>query len=594
MVFKSNAVAFEVLELPPQPEAGWEVRVLDYRDFTTPVAVIAEWVNLMVGVELSAAGQGAITFDQDSRFWNSTLGNDRPAWALKDGEYLFQAWEDGVLRFEWLGRNVTESILDDSETHVVTIAGPGTADVLKWAKILPPGYPKVPPVKKVDTELGTSVTVPDDTAADNGHPANLWEFPPNTPAMSMFYTLLTAAQSRGTVRFVHPNFTVSADSGKVVWTDVRTVEDASGHGFRPELGTDLLTFLDTCTGKDPGEFFAAHCDWLMRPGFKLEVRNVRGDTRGDIGIGTHRQRQVVFFEGGLLTLQRQRTRDDLANYIVVRDAYGTTSLRVDKNSVAKWNQREHYEGGAANVTEAARRTALADVYLTKLKDETSQWTVAVPYFSAGRRPFKNYNVGDWIGVSSFDDNGASKLDAYRVLAISVSVDDTPKVELTLQSTFEMRQRRLAEQITQIINKVNNVTNNTSTINDNDITNIDQIIRTPDGGIAEGPYVNPDIPTYSNSELGANGTVFIQDTDPGDKAQVGSFWYNTTYVPDPEQTDPEPEPGDDQDQAAEDAQNKYSYLHPNEGIPVDPVDSKYFYLHPNEQRVPNPTQYFKGN
>lgn len=591
MVYRSNAVAFEVLEVPPQPEAGWEVRVLDFRDYTTQLAVISEWMTLMVGPELSGAGQGAITFDQDGAFWTSLLPNGRPAWTLKDGEYLFQAYEDGAFRFEWLGRNVTEAVLDDSESHTITIAGPGTGDVLKWAKILPPGFPKLPPVKKVNTELGTSVTVPDDTSADNGHPANLWEFPPNTPAMNMFFTLLTAAQSRGTLRFVTPTFTAGADSGKVKWVDVRTVEDSQGHGFRPDMGTDLLTFLNTCTGQEPTEFFATHCEWMMRPGFKLEVRNVRGDVRGDVGIGTHRQGQVVFFEGNLLTLQRQRTRDDLGNYVVVRDAYGTTSLRVDKTSVASWNQREIYEGGTANVTEAARRNALADVYLAKVKDETSQWTIAVPYDLPGRRPFRDYKVGDWIGVSSLDDNGVSKLNAYRVMALTVQVaNDQATVELTLQSMFDLRQRRLAEQITQIINRVNNSSSTVVVPGDNYVSYPEQIIRNPDGSIKDGPYVTPDIPGYSN--------VFIQDTDPGDKAQVGAFWYDTSYVPPPDVLeDPVIDEELDVDNGIEDedAQNRYFFLHPDpQRVPSaaetaknqydflhpDGADSQYHFLHPN--------------
>ena len=62
---------------------------------------------------------------------------------ILDYEHLFQVWEDGVLRFEFLGETVTEQQADDSEQRLATITGPGTAAVLAWAAALPPGFPAI-------------------------------------------------------------------------------------------------------------------------------------------------------------------------------------------------------------------------------------------------------------------------------------------------------------------------------------------------------------------------------------------------------------------------------------------------------------------
>lgn len=501
----SNGIFFQVIEVPPLQAVGWEVRALDYADFITPVAVIPEWVELTVGPELSASGAGSITIDLDSPFWDTTLANDEPARHLLDREYLWQAWDDGTLRFEWLGRIVEERILDDSEIYAAVISGPGTAELMREACILRPGFPLPPP---------ENATPENATSSANSIPAYGWEFPPEWPAMHIWYRVFKAAQFRGTCTWITLLFNQFVDSGGEEWEYVPTVETASGHGFRPHNpAQDLLDFLQDCTGQERSKHFAMYAEWLMHPGGRLDVRKE---------IGTHREAEVVFFDGGLRKKHRTRTRDEIANYIIVSDVYGKTSFTVDATSISRWRQRELLYNQNPNVTEKARRDAIANVVKKQHRYEKSSWVIEVPYFEPGRRPFVDYDIGDWIGVASRRPGAVSVIDPYRVLAIAVHVDSNGEatVELTLESLLDHRQKLLERKLTQIVNQVGPGT----------------IPTLPDVNIPRPPSVG-DVLTWDgdnwvNSPFdgggggGEGGCVFIQATEPT-SASTGCFWLQTT-------------------------------------------------------------------
>lgn len=501
-----NPFPFPVITVPPLTNVGWEVRVLDYTDFTTPVAIIPEWIDLSIGPELSGVGAGSITFDFDSPFWNSTLANSEPATSLKEYEYLWQAWEEGVLRFEWLGRVVEEKILDDSEIYGVIISGPGGAEVLRDDCILRPGFP-LPIPGDLDPEEAVS--------SSNSVPSYGWEFPTDWPAMRMWHTLFNAAKSRGTMAWIKLRFSATFDSADNPWVFVPTVLTQAGHGFRPTPGQDLLDFLNDCTGQETSKHFATYAEWILEPGGWLRVQR---------SIGTRRDDEVIFFEGGLKKKHRTRTRETISNYIVVQDIYGKTSLGTDTNSISRWRKRVKLHTDNQNVTDPARRDAIAQVVIEQSKDERSSWVIEVPYDEPGRRPFIDYQLGDWIGVATFRPGVASTVDRYRVLAIAVSVDSNgqPTVELTLQSLMEFRQRILERKLTAIVNRPNPLSN---------LPDV-SIPKPPDPGDVltwTGDYWTNLPPDGGGGGGGVGGVqVFIQFTDPADTEDVdpGDFWLQT--------------------------------------------------------------------
>jgi hypothetical protein len=542
----TNSVFFQVIDQgqfedfggarTPQPveATGWEVRVRDHATFAL-LAFVPEFVELSVGPELNASGNGSITLDADHPFWSYTLLNGEDASTLTDNENIWQCFEDGVLRFEFIGRTIEETQLDDSESRQLKVSGPGTAELLKWGKILPPGFPKPPP-DGLDPE--TAVTAKN-TVATLG-----WEFPFHWPAMQMWWTLLKACQSRGTLRFIAPTFTETKDSAGIAWVYVPTIETASKYsGFRPEMGMDLLDFLNQCTGQDYDKHFADRNEWFMHPGFRLEVRKTIGVNRSGVGIpgvAVPGGAVVRFFEGVLVQKERTRVREEIANYLAVIDVNGRFSFAADSPSIKQWGQREQLQNQNLNITDATLRTQLAHAYLDKAKAEKSEWVIQVPYAQEGRRPFRDYAVGDWIGIANYTPDRGSSFDAYRILAIVVNIDEdgAGTVELTLQSKIELRDKQLQNKITNIINTINEM--NGKLPGDQKSNDGDSTVTGPETTPATG--AGTDLASLLNGAAGL-GRVWIQDTDPGDKAAIGDFWFNTAFnnietVPPPKEPQPQ--------------------------------------------------------
>jgi hypothetical protein len=511
----SNSLFLSVLDVPPLQNVGWEVRVRESVNFGYHVAIIVDFTELSVGPELSDPGNGSVTLDRDHPMWTRLLRTGEPATALLDREYLWEAYEDGALRFQWLAQQIKETPVEEDGARQITISGPGVAAVLAWAVIMRPGYPHTLPKK---------ITNPDSTmdAADSGDSysdaiaAYKWRFPPSWPTMRMWYTLLASAQRRGAVRWVVPTFTATKDSAGITWEWVATSENTgagqtAGQGYSPTLGQSLLEFLGECTGQDADKYFAQRLEWMMHPGMRLEVRKT---------IGVHREKQVIFPEGLIQRVERTRDREELVNHVVVTSETGAESIAADAASIARWNRRESYQDQYGNLADPARRTAAAQTYLAQKKDEKSGWSITVPADLPGRRPFRNFNVGDWIAITPYNDLGVSTPEPYRVLAIVVSVQgEVPVCELTLQSKFDARQLELERKLTFIVNHPNSRT-----------------INLPKGGSGV-PIKNPDNSwSYQNpgdigggGGGGGGGRVFVQDDDPGGQAQVGDLWFDTKYT-----------------------------------------------------------------
>lgn len=554
----SNGLYFSVIEVPPLQGVGWEIRVLDYKDFDTrastdddgpPLCILSTFTTCTISPEISALGAGSVTLDLDSPFWFQTLANGAPATYLLEHEHVWQVFDNGVLRFEFLGQ--TRSIPDqaDSGNREVVISGPGGGDVLRRSKIFTVQYPY--PAKADSFEVGQ------------------YQFT-RTPLMAAWLILLGKSKDRGTNTFVRPTFNETVDSAGEPWEDtpaprttttntnttttvlagdvlfdsdsytlkssataviatmvapmaadarvalvghtdstntvaynqtlsvnranavaariqqlrpqatitksgrgelapiatnstsagraknrrvtvtytntVTSTTDTSGSDivYMPPLGQDMLALLKEMAGEDPEQPAVIRVEWLMRPGFKLDVRR---------RFGRRREADVVFYEGSrsLKSKSRDRSSEQVANLIAVQDDFGNYAIGTSQESIDTWGQREEYSRRNSAYNENAR-TQLAQKMLEQRKDEISTWTIAVPPYAEGRVVFQDYDLGDWVGVSRWRIGGVSAVDAFRVIAISLKCDANGMVEaeLTLQSSQEVRLRRLQEQITSIV------------------------------------------------------------------------------------------------------------------------------------------------
>ncbi len=505
-----NSRFLAVASTPQNINTGWQIRVLDYKDMTTLVAIVSEYTQFNFTQQLNDPGLGSITFDTDSPWWYTRLNNGDIAKNIQNREYVFEAWENGVRRFAWLGQTVEHTIDGPDENHVTTISGPGIAGVLRWACIMRPGWPKRPPIIGKDKNgdpVRRSVSFNDRV------PAFLWQFPMRWASMQMWYTVFRAAQRRGLVRMVNPMFDNYHDSAKHKWQLVQTIENiTNNHGYQPsELNENLLDFLNECTGQDAGKWFGQRLEWMMHPGFKLDVRP---------RIGTDRTRTVRFFSGQIESNQRTRDREEIFNRITAVDVEGGESIRTSASSVQKWNLREQRNETNKNVTNTSLRNALADRYLQQSRDEKIQWEIKIPYDEPGRVPFHHFYVGDSIMIDGVEN---------RVMAISIALDaenSVPQVELTLQSILETRLQQVQKAITKLVN-------NPTQVNLEQLKNVD-VSTKPDGEVQL--VYNPKTGKWEPKPLGTGGTgtggpqVFIRPTDPATDNTVtvrpGDFWLET--------------------------------------------------------------------
>lgn len=514
----SNSVFLEVLPTALE-EIGWEVKVLSHTDFSTELATIPRFSSLLVGVELSGKGAGSISLDLDDIVFSNTLSNGDPSSDLLDYDNLWCAYYNGVLRADWLGSSVEEIIAADDSVHSVQVSGPGSADVLRRGVVLPAGYPQA----QVST----------DPLAPVGLPTS---FEPE-PIFKIYLAYLDEAQNRGTITYVAPMFTGIGDSGGVEWADTNSTgwsplfdpgEGSQVFNAGAVLGKNMYELLVMLSGKDSTKPMTVIVDWLMRPGFKLDVRK---------SLGSHLEDRVIFSIGGAVSrLQRTRIRENIGNVITVRDELGQYSIATNDTSVTNFGRREVLiQKSGPQAVDPALRPQIADVTLEQNKDEKSSWVIKVAPDNEGRVVFEDYNVGDWVGVES----SIGVVDPYRVLAISVGVDKDGKmdVELVLQSLLEFKDEELARQLSVIENTISNLPytdiNFPANFNPADfavpVYNPDtgQLDMTGLGGLGDlsGGFSGG----FGDGGFGGSGggiKMFIQPDDPGDAASEGDMWFRT--------------------------------------------------------------------
>lgn len=503
----------------PNISAGWSIRVLDYKDMTSLITVITDFSAMSFTQELNGPGTGSITMDEQAPFWSDILANGLSKRAIKKNVYVFEAWDNGVPRFAWLGQVVEDAPIGEDETQTVTISGPGIAQVLGWAKVWRPGWPTpVPIIGYQPTKATTNPTVIPlyrETSYTDTLAAFQWQFPVAWSTMRMWYTLFRAAQRRGLLPFVKPMFSYLADSGKQPWLTVNTVSTVvDKEGYQPaEPDQSLLEFLADATGQDYSKWFGQRLEWMMYPGFKLDVRRL---------IGADRSSTVRFFTGNILSESRTRDREAIWNRIVAQDVDNIESVRMDKASVARWNLREQWNTANKQITINKIRDRIADNLIAGSKDEKDEWTIGIPYDDPGRVPYRNFFVGDYIGITSdvvgLTPDGTHPPEKYRVMAITVSVtaDSTmPECELTLKSMISTKLDEMQRQLTDLINNPKN----------QDLSGLTDVNLTKP--VADGSTLTWDASkgTWVAGDAAGSGRTYVSATAPT-TANPGDFWLET--------------------------------------------------------------------
>jgi hypothetical protein len=214
--------------------------------------------------------------------------------------------------------------------------------------------------------------------------------------------------------------------------------------YLPERGTNLLDLLQQLTSGQTAVFNRGpvHCEWQMVKGFQLHVRSQLGVPRP----------QVVYHEGStaLAALGDEYDRTEIANLIAVESQKYVYRVATHAISRAKWGQRELYTRIEGNYADKIHQQ-IADTQRDTYHDESLTSTLSIvpgPY----RTPFRDFGLGDVIGVARAQGRKPSTIDKHRVMAITVTVDAAGRAayELTLASTRTTRTAWLKIQVDALL------------------------------------------------------------------------------------------------------------------------------------------------
>jgi hypothetical protein len=295
------------------------------------------------------------------------------------------------------------------------------------------------------------------------------------PIMGVWYDIFSAAQERGTIPFVTTTLSTETDSFGNPWTDSESVQIQNG--------TDLYSLLQSHTA-------IVNASFIMQPGFVLQVGLPEP---GQITLGTDRSQTVVIREGwDQQSKQYVRDRSQIANLVGAVNSDGTTISASNEPSILTWGQREGWVQTAVQVDPVSMLIA-AEASVEQTASEVESYTITIQPDLAGARPFRDFNVGDFIGLESpfsagtlvpeliggdvedegtgdVEDEGtgdvlsegatynpypvlpaSSVVDAIQVVAIAIAVDAQGAVtcELTVNTYLQW----LQEQLQYLVNKM---------------------------------------------------------------------------------------------------------------------------------------------
>jgi len=559
-VNRSNGVFFTVVETPPLVSTGWEIRVISAKDFRNvkprftrevqtkvpfsaivPLVKIPRFVEAWLSPAISEVGAGSVTLDLDDPMWATTLSDGSPASMLLDHEHLWQIYEDGLLRFEFLGQQRDAVHLTPDGRRTVTISGKGGADCLRWMSVTSPYFPGRPPGEFEADVYQFRIAVMDAYLALIGKAwangfltwvkptwTNLydsagqkWEDAPKPPApidnvtavlngdVNFFvgsYELTPAAQAtlsgftaafnfmtapaitivghtdstsshafnqtlseqraqaaanyikalvpQAVITWYGKGETQPIATNETVWgrEQNRRVTVTYPQGVMPDpvpyvearSGVNYLDLLNEWTGQNIDDVAPIRAEWLMHPGFTLDVRKQ---------FGSRRDKDVIFYEGSTAVLSKERSRNsaEIGNYVAIQCNEGGYTIATDDESIERWNRRMLFD--RQKKFNADTMANIAKVKLEQNKDEKAEWTINVSPNAPGRRIFRDYGLGDWVGISRFMGGAQTQIEPFRVMGFTLKIDQNSNValELKLQSARESALRRLQIRLTNLLN-----------------------------------------------------------------------------------------------------------------------------------------------
>lgn len=326
--------------------AEWELVVVD--NAGNLITYIPRWRNLSFQKVLSQTGVGDAELDLDDVLFLN-IGDTN----VLDKENVWQIWWNGLLVHAFHNEDVVETRVQEDGTRTVRMSGPGVGKQLRYGVVLPEGYPNW----------------------SGGNRDWSWK---NKPAMKSWRDLFAAAQARGILTNISPTFTDTNDSNGSLWTD--------SQNLTAEPGENLLDALGRLVE-------AAGADWLMKPNGQLDAA---------MSYGVHRETTVQFqVAHDQVAFTRNRTRKDLRNIMYVESADLDIGDNTDFLSGVLWGKRELYSK-SSTASDRAAATAFAQKMLPLYRDEVTQVDLTVIPDHQDRVVFFDYDVGDWVGVTSDD------------------------------------------------------------------------------------------------------------------------------------------------------------------------------------------------
>jgi hypothetical protein len=250
------------------------------------------------------------------------------------------------------------------------------------------------------------------------------------PMMGVWLSQFQQAQARGTVRFFTSDITAAGDSFGRAWTDTQNVQATNG--------TDMYTFLQSACS-------VVNADYVMEPGFYLRVGQ---PAAGQVALGVDRSQYLILREGlDCAAKTRTRARNQITTSVGGENADGHEISASSPTFIAQWGQREAWYQTAVQVDPVSMAYATASA-LAQNETEVLSWTLTLTPNITGKTVFKNFDVGDWLGL---EEPNFSAIDDIRVTGIAVAVDSTGNEthELTLVSYIQW----LQEQLTYISNRL---------------------------------------------------------------------------------------------------------------------------------------------
>lgn len=281
----------------------------------------------------------------------------------------------------------------------------------------------------------------------------------NGHVIASWITLFDEAVARGTIPFMNLNFDKDKDSAGIPWDDDQVLE--------VQIGTNLLgLWIQICSDNV--------FEWHMDPGFLLSIYKTSvvdeqagtttsarglltslrgfshrsqwyrddyeyGHHRQDLGMGVHREGQVIFNIGRHQTSHlRERTRRDLHNFLMVLADDNTIYFNEDINSEGFWGKRE-FLLDPTQIRDGTSLQKFIDSSLRTFAEETDSRIVQVVPEAAGRALFTDYGLGDYLGIET--DRG---VEVERLMAYAITVDGNAQydLEITLGSVIPSWQEKL--------------------------------------------------------------------------------------------------------------------------------------------------------